>query len=167
MAEEGPRSPAPMPPPGPPPRPANRPRSAPDPDPARPRFYYLLPAVLTIAGGAAITLGILLLLRQRLPDGTAAPQTPTTTTADTAFRFEDAGWRNDKGTCIATIRVTAMGKSPRRLTLFVTDSSGAALGRDVKEAPVVAPGALVEFHFANLDCRRVDEWQVQGEFAKN
>ncbi len=164
MGEEGPRNPAPMPPPGPPPGPANRPRPPPDPESGRPRFYYLLPAVLTIAGGAAITLGILLLLRQRLPEGTAAPE--ATVAADTAFRFEDAGWRNDKGTCIATIRVTAMGKSPRRLTLFVTDSSGAAIGRDVKEAPVVAPGALVEFHFPKLDCRRVDEWQVQGEFAK-
>lgn len=87
--------------------------------------------------------------------------------ADTAFRFEDAGSRAEKGACIETIRVTAISRRPRRLSLFIMDAAGAVIGHDVLESPAVTAGTMLDFRFPGIDCARVDEWQVQGEFVQN
>jgi hypothetical protein len=87
--------------------------------------------------------------------------------ADTAFRFEDAGSRAEKGACIETIRVTAISRTPRRLSLFIMDAAGAVIGHDVLESPAVTAGTMLDFRFPGIDCARVDEWQVQGEFVQN
>ena len=86
--------------------------------------------------------------------------------SDTAFRFEDAGWRMQGNDCIATLRVTAMGRLPRHLALFVSGKGGVIGRADVNE-PAMARGALVDFHIPKVNCDRIETWEVQGEFAQN
>jgi hypothetical protein len=129
------------------------------------------PALLgaLIAGISGVMLVAIIALKLSAPKeevaaGILAPDVIQREQADTSFAFSAAGWRNDGGTCIATMRVTALGRPPRRLSLFVMNAAGAVIGRDEIDKPVLAVGAMVDFRFRRVDCDDVEEWQVQGAF---
>jgi hypothetical protein len=149
--------------------------AAPAPVITAPRTWVTLRRpVLLLGGGAAVIVVAVLAALTRPAPTDATPlesfgpgEASAVAAADTAFRFEDAGSRAEKGACIETIRVTAISRTPKRLSLFIMDAAGAVIGRDVLESPAVAIGTMLDFRFPGIDCARVDEWQVQGEFAND
>jgi hypothetical protein len=144
------------------------PPSAPPSGGIRLRPTHLIVSAVTVMFMAAMAM----MVRPKAPETAplesfGPPDDSAVAAADTAFRFEDAGSRAEKGACIETIRVTAISRTPRRLSLFIMDAAGAVIGHDVLESPAVTAGTMLDFRFPGIDCARVDEWQVQGEFVQN
>jgi len=142
-----------------------------------PRQSSATGTVFLIAGAAALAAAVgLTLMRSRSATTASAAMVDSISVdagslamaaPDTAFRFEDAGWTMERDVCVATIRITAISRRPRRLTLHVSDASGNSIGNAVLDSPVVSPGAMVRFQFPRIDCKVVDQWEVRGEFPKN
>ena len=118
--------------------------------------------VAVVAFGAAG-----LLMRSTRASASNAGTTPAPAATDTAFRFEDAGWRMQGQDCIATLRVTALGRIPRHLSLFVSGSNGSVIGRADVDSPTLAKGALLDFRIPKVNCDNVQNWEVQGQFGAN
>ena len=124
-----------------------------------------------VTAAIAASIVILLLLSAALRGRSRTPVTTISAldslavpAVDTSFTFDDAGWRRDGDACIATMRITALGRHPRRLSLFVMNAAGQVIGRDAIQSPALAVGAMVDFRLRKIDCDDIHEWQVQGEF---
>ena len=138
-------------------------------------------AVSTVAGVpipvivAAVCVGALAVMltavamRPRKPTPAqplAATSGDSTPRADSALDIRWRSGRMDGDDCLGTFEVTRGTGTGAQFVAFVMDKTGAVMGRDSARVSSAVRGLLVDFRFRHVDCKKIDDWQLQATTPK-
>src|SRR5688572_9630623 len=160
--------------PTPPPEPAVPDSSAPAVPPEQPHTAAPSVPLSVVAGAlvfaAIVVAGVAFLVRS-VPNDSAGPLprpgvAPVVDTAAPAAAPIDlrlrSGRMDDANNCIGTFEVTHGTGTRARLVAFAMDTSGAIIARDSAQVTSAVTGMFVDFRFRNVDCDKIDDWQIQA-----